>query len=65
MLRNLYVVKTHLLTSLKAQDAQTFYDFFAKKYLIMDWKIYTCDCLNNYLTTLELEELDDYLQACI
>ena len=26
----------------------------------MDWKIYTCDCLNNYLTTLELEELDDY-----
>ena len=38
-----------------------FYDFFAKKYLIMDWKSYTCDCLNNYLTTLELEELDDFL----
>ena len=31
----------------------------------MDWKIYICYCLNNYLTTLELEELDDYLQACI
>ena len=27
----------------------------------MDLKIYTCDCLNNYLTTLELEKLDDYL----
>ena len=27
----------------------------------MDWKIYTCDCLNNYPTTLELEELDDFL----
>ena len=27
----------------------------------MDWKIYTCDCLNNYLTTLELEELFDFL----
>ena len=31
----------------------------------MDLKIYTYDCLNNYLTTLELVELDDYLQACI
>ena len=31
----------------------------------MDWKIYACDCLNNYLTTFELEELDDFLQACI
>ena len=51
----------HLLTSFKAQEAQIFYDFFAKKYLIMDWKIYTCDCLNKYLTTLELEELDDLL----
>ena len=61
MLPNLYVSKRHLLTLLKAQEAQTFYDFFAKKYSIMDWKIYTC----NYLTTLELEELDDYLQACI
>ena len=29
----------------------------------MDWKIYTCDCLNNYLTTLELEELDDFLNS--
>ena len=26
----------------------------------MDWKIYTCDCLNNFPTTLELEELDDF-----
>ena len=49
-------VKRHLLTSL----AQIFYDFFAKKYLIMDLTIYTCDCLNNYLTTLEFEELDDF-----
>ena len=65
MLRNLYVSKRHLLTSLKTQEAQTFYDFFAKNYSIIDWKIYTCDCLNNYLTTFELEELDDYLQACI
>ena len=64
LLRNLYVSKRHLLTALKAQEAQTFYDFFAKKYLIMDLKIYTCDCLKNYLTMLELEELDDYLQAC-
>ena len=54
-------VKRHLLTSFKAQEAQIFYDFFAKKYLNMDLKIYTCDCLNNYLTTLELEKLDDYL----
>ena len=22
----------------------------------MDWKIYTCDCLNNYLPTLELDD---------
>ena len=65
MLRNLYVSKRGLLTSLKAQEAQTFYDFFAKKYSTMDWTIYTYDCLNNYLTTLELEELGDYLQACI
>ena len=49
-------VKRHLLTSFKAQEAQIFYDFFAKKYFIMDWKIYTCDCLNNYLATFELEE---------
>ena len=54
-------VKRHLLTSFKAQEAQIFYDFFTKKYLIMDWKIYTCDCLNNYLKTLELEELEDFL----
>ena len=65
LLRNLYVSKLHLLTSRKAQEAHAFYDFFAKKYLIMDWKIYTCNCLNNYLTIMELEELDDYLQACI
>ena len=45
----------------RAQEAQIFYDFFAKKYLIMDWKIYTCNRLNNHLTTLELEELDDFL----
>ena len=45
-MRNLNVAKRHLLTSLKAQDAQTFYDFFEEKYLIMDWKIYTC---GNYL----------------
>ena len=57
-------VKRHLLTSFKAQGAQIFYDFFAKKYLIMDWEIYTCDCLNNYLTTLELEELDDLNKKC-
>ena len=25
----------------------------------MDWKIYICDFLNNYLPTLELEELVD------
>ena len=50
-MRNLYVAKRYLLASFKAQEAQTFYDFFAKKYTIMDWKIYTCDCLNNYLTT--------------
>ena len=31
----------------------------------MDWKIYTCDCLNNYLTTLELEALDDFLNKNI
>ena len=43
-------------TSFKAQEVQTFYDFFAKKYFIMDWKIYTCHCLNSYLITLELEE---------
>ena len=65
MLRNLYVSKRHLLTALKAQEAQTFYNFFAKEYLIMDWKIYTCGCFNNYLTTLKLDELDDYLQACL
>ena len=53
-------IKGHLLTSFKAQEAQIFYDLFAKKYLIMVWKIYTCDCLNNYLTTLEFEELDDF-----
>ena len=27
----------------------------------MDWKIYTWDCLNSYLTTLELEELEEFL----
>ena len=27
----------------------------------MDWKFYICGCLNNYPTTLELEDLDDYL----
>ena len=32
---------------------------------LVDWKIYTCDCLNNYVTTFEFEELDDYLQECI
>ena len=48
-----------MLLSFKAQEAQIFNDLSAKKYLIMDWKIYTCDCLNNYLTTLELEELGD------
>ena len=53
------IIKRHLLASFKAQEAQIFYVFFAKKYLIMDWKIYTFGCLNNYLTTLELEELDD------
>ena len=26
----------------------------------MDWKIYTCDFLNNYLLTLELKELVDF-----
>ena len=26
----------------------------------MDWKIYICDFLNNYLLTLELEELVDF-----
>ena len=36
LLRNLYVSKRHLLTSLKAQETQTFDDFFAKKYSIMD-----------------------------
>ena len=52
MSRNLNVAKCHLLTSLKAQEAQTFYDFFAEKYLIMDWKIYTCGCLDNNVTTI-------------
>ena len=47
------IIKRHLLASFKAQEAQIFYVFFAKKYLIMDWKIYTFGCLNNYLTTLE------------
>ena len=55
-----HFVKRHLLTSFEAQEAQIFYYFFTKKYLIMDWTIYTCDCLNIYLTTLELEELDDF-----
>ena len=36
-MRNLYVAKRHLLTSFEAQKAH----FFAKKYLIMDEKIYT------------------------
>ena len=26
----------------------------------MDWKIYICDSLNNYLPTLELEELVNF-----
>ena len=56
LLRNLYVAKRHLLISFKAQEVQTYYDFFAKKYLTMDRKIYTYDCLNSYLITLELEE---------
>ena len=45
MLRNLYVAKRHLLTSFEAQEAH----LFAKKYLIMDLKIYTCtyDFLNH------------------
>ena len=45
MLRNLYVAKRHLLTSFEAQMAH----FFAKKYLNMDQKIYTCtyDFLNH------------------
>ena len=60
LLRNLYVAKRNLLTSFKAQEAQTFYDFFKKKFLIMDWKINTCDCLNNCFTSLELEELVDF-----
>ena len=38
LLRNLYVAKRHLLTSFEAQEAH----FFAKKYIIMDQKIYTC-----------------------
>ena len=33
----MYVAKRHLLTSFEAQEAH----FFAKKYLIMDYKIYT------------------------
>ena len=52
MLRYLNVAKRHLLTTLKAQEAQTFYDFFAEKYLIMDWKIYTCGCLDHNVTTI-------------
>ena len=45
MLRNLYVAKRHLLTSFEAKETH----FFAKKYLIMDLKIYTCtyNCLNH------------------
>ena len=54
-----------MLTLFKAQKAQTLYVFFAGEIFNYGLEDLYMRLFNNYLTTLELEELDDCLQACI